>query len=129
MATQAETFDADKLEGYWAIWFKGCKDYRQDLKRIVATDKLVFAEYVCHLTYTGGWPMTPPRAKVPAVLEIPVVAVFEMNEAGKIQSHLDYWDLCAVLTELGLLSFHDRSWTQDDDKYLKEYREKGTVSS
>ena len=119
-ATQSEVFDRKTAGLYWDVWFEGCKEFRADIKHIFATDKMACAEYICHQIYTGGWPLIPPEVKVPVTLDIPVLSIFEFNDAGEIQSHRDYWNLFAVMTELGMLAAKDFAWTKDEDKFVQD---------
>ena len=68
----------------------GCEDQKHDMISVGSSGKVVFTERVDHSKRNGKW--TP----------VPLVAVFEVNDEGKITAWREYLDLFNVARSHGM---------------------------
>ena len=68
----------------------GCEDQKHDMITVGSSDKAVFTERVDHSKRNGKWSA------------VPLVAVFEVNDAGKITAWREYLDLVNISRSHGM---------------------------
>lgn len=68
----------------------GCDDQKHELISVGSSDKFVFTERVDHSKRNGKWS------------QVPLVAVFEVNDAGEITAWREYLDLVNISRSHGM---------------------------
>lgn len=68
----------------------GCEDQKHDMINVGSSGKVVFTERVDHSKRNGKWS------------KVPLVAVFEVNEAGQITAWREYLDLVNISRSHGM---------------------------
>ena len=71
----------DAIRALWAYYMGLFASYACDVQNILMSDRLVFLERVEHVARVDGHKIV-----------LPVAAVFELDESGKIIAWRDYWD-------------------------------------
>lgn len=69
------------IERLWTYYMRLFASYACEVKNILMSDRLVFVERVERIARVDGLNVV-----------LPVVAVFEISEDGKIRAWRDYWD-------------------------------------
>jgi steroid delta-isomerase-like uncharacterized protein len=87
-------------------WLRSFDDLKIDIKRIIANDREVVAEFVARGTHTG--PLNTPAGEIPATnrkVELPCCEIATI-ENGKIHKVVTYMDTLTMLGQLGVVEEH-----------------------
>lgn len=72
------------------LQMSGCAQQRHEMKAIGSGEGVVFTERLDHVLLNGAW------------LEIPLVAVWNVNEDGKVTAWREYIDTTSVAKQIGV---------------------------
>lgn len=72
---------SDAIRELWADYMRRIARYDADILNLAGTGNVVFVERIEHLSMPDGRSMS-----------LPITAVFELDDAGKITAWRDYWD-------------------------------------
>lgn len=89
-----------ELEAYYADLLKGYPDLHFAAKSCFSSGNRIATEWTMRGTHTGDSPRFKATGKK---FSIPGVSVIEIQD-GKIIRETDYWDMCSLLRQLGVMS-------------------------
>lgn len=81
---------ANILAEHQLMQANGCEDQKHTMISYGSSDKVVFTERVDHSKRNGNWS------------DVPLVAVFELNDAGEITAWREYLDLVNISKSHGM---------------------------
>lgn len=91
------------IEEFLRVWVAACPDSRIDVDEVIIGDGKAAAAWVGTGTLTGEFEHLPPTAVRGSTIRQRGLSVFEFDADGLIKRQTDYYDVLAILQQIGVL--------------------------
>jgi steroid delta-isomerase-like uncharacterized protein len=90
----------DGIRAVYSALFSGFPDLKTTTRNWYVSENAVVVETVLSGTHQGIWNGIPPTGRH---VEVPMCAIFPVDDAGKLQAEVVYFDSAILLQQLGLM--------------------------